>query len=67
MPLDLASKIKLQRETKRYSQEFMAARLNITQASYSRLESGHTKPNVERLLTISEILGVNILYFIGQD
>lgn len=65
--MNIASKIKSQREAKRYSQEFMAAHLKITQASYSRLESGFTKPDIEKLKVISDVLGVSILHFIAGD
>ena len=65
--MTIASKIKVQREAKRYSQEFMAARLNITQPSYSRLESGFTKPDLEKLKVIAQVLEINILHFIAAD
>lgn len=65
--MNIASKIKVQREAKRYSQEFMASQLKITQASYSRLESGFTKPDIEKLKVLSRIFEVSILHFISND
>ena len=64
----MGSRIKVAREAKRFSQEYMAAMLNITQASYSRLESGITKTNVVRLKKISDLLDLDILRLIyGED
>lgn len=46
------------RENKRYSQEFMAKQMGISQEAYSRLELYETTPSVERLLMIAAILKV---------
>ncbi len=51
------------REQKGVSQEYVASRLDISQASYARLESEETKITVERLLKISEILETDITEF----
>lgn len=55
------------REQKGFSQEYLADMLDISQASYARLESEETKITVERLSKIAEILEVSILDFFNND
>lgn len=58
---DLISKnIRKYRELKGYSQEYMAHELDITQASYAKMENNTTKINVDRLFAISNILETDI-------
>ena len=47
------------RELKGYSQEYMANEMELTQASYAKLESNSTKISVERLFTIAKLLENN--------
>ena len=51
------------RESKDYSQENMAAELNITTSAYSKIERGVTDPSIGRLAEIAGILEVEIAYF----
>ncbi|WP_340076153.1 helix-turn-helix transcriptional regulator [Leptobacterium sp. I13] len=44
------------RKVRGYSQEYLAFRLNISQAAYTKLERNETKLSVERLLKIAEVL-----------
>ena len=46
------------RETQNYSQEYMACQLNITQAAYSKIESGKTRISLNKLIEILKILGI---------
>lgn len=48
------------RELKGYSQEYMANEMELTQASYAKLESNSTKISVERLFTIAKLLETDI-------
>ncbi len=59
--------IRKQRELKGYSQEYMADILNISQASYARIENEETKVTVERLYKIAEILNSSIIDFFDVD
>lgn len=59
--------IRKQREKKGFSQEYMANSLDISQASYARLENEDTKVTVERLYKIAEILELNISEFLDID
>lgn len=59
--------IRKQREVKGFSQDYMANVLEISQASYARLENEDTKITVERLYKIAEILDANIIDFFDAD
>ena len=59
--------IKRIRDKKGYSQEFMAARLNISQASYARMESQEIKLSIDRLQKIAEILETDISTFFDSS
>ena len=54
----IGNKIKNIRELKNLTQEYIAERLDISQAAYSRLESGETKISKEKLIQIAEALDV---------
>ena len=55
------------RESKNYSQEYMAGRLNISQNTYSKLELGYTALTVERIIHISHILEVNLMDLLNAN
>ena len=55
------------RESKGFSQDYMANVLDISQASYARLENEDTKVTVDRLSKIAEILNTNIIDFFDAD
>jgi transcriptional regulator with XRE-family HTH domain len=63
--MEISSNIRKVRESKNYSQEFMAVRLGVSQNVYSRMEQGLAKIEIERLLQISEILETSISDLIG--
>lgn len=54
----LGYKIRKIRESKDFTQEYMAQQLNISQNVYSKLERGEVKITTDRLTMISEILQV---------
>lgn len=56
---DVGEKIRLQRLTKKYNQEYMAFCLEISQAAYSKIESGETKITLDRIYEIAEILEIS--------
>lgn len=63
----LGRKIKKLRELKNYTQEYMATQLNISQNSYSRIESENVKVTAERLKAIAQLLEVPSEYLISDD
>lgn len=64
---DIGFKIRRAREQKGYSQEFIASQLDITQASYARIESQEIKLSIDRLQKIADILDVNILSLLDSS
>ncbi len=60
-------KIKKYRELKNYTQEFMADQLNISQNTYSKIETGGIKLTVDRLKQIAEILETPIEELLNSD
>jgi transcriptional regulator with XRE-family HTH domain len=55
----LGNKIRIQRLIKSYSQEYMAFMLEISQPAYSKIERDETKPNLDRIYEIAEILEIS--------
>jgi len=53
-------KIKKRRINKGYSQEDIAAKLNISQSAYAKIENGITKIDLERLIDITKILEIDL-------
>src|ERR1700710_2652240 len=51
-------KLRLFREFRNYSQEYIAEKLGITQNTYSRIENNQTKMTAERLEKLAIILNI---------
>jgi len=50
-----------------YSQEYLADRLGISQVSYSRIEKGQTKLDLERMQQIAAVLEVDPMMLLSFD
>lgn len=55
----VAINIRKIRESKDYTQDYLAIKLSISQNAYSKIELGYTKITVERLFQIAQILEVD--------
>jgi transcriptional regulator with XRE-family HTH domain len=55
----IGEKIRLERLAKRYSQEYMAWSLDISQAAYSKVERDETEITMKRIYEIAEILEIS--------
>ncbi|MES2111844.1 MAG: helix-turn-helix transcriptional regulator [Bacteroidota bacterium] len=55
------------RIAKQYSQDYVAAKLNISQNAYSKMELGYTEVSVERLLKLVGILEVDIVELLSPE
>ncbi|MEX2379119.1 MAG: helix-turn-helix transcriptional regulator [Vicingaceae bacterium] len=55
----IAKHIREIRKSKEYSQEYIAAQLNISQQAYQKNESGKTKINLSCALLIAELLEID--------
>lgn len=58
--MSVTSKIKRYREVRNFTQSYMAEQLDISQNTYSKIESGTIKLTVDRLRQISNLLNVPI-------
>ena len=56
----IAANIRSKREYRNYTQEYLAAKLEISQNAYSKIELGYTKITVERLFQIAEVLAFEV-------
>lgn len=63
----IGQRIKKIREGKNYTQEYMSQKLNISQNTYSLIESGSSKLTTDRLKEISTILDVPIESLVNED
>lgn len=63
----VASNIRKQREDKNYTQEYLAAKLKISQNAYSKIELGYTKITLERLFQIAEVLETSTIELINTS
>lgn len=56
---NIGEKIRIQRQIKNYSQQYMAFMLDISQAAYSNIERGSTVLTLQRVFEIAEILEIS--------
>jgi transcriptional regulator with XRE-family HTH domain len=61
------NKIKMLRESINLSQEYVAAKLNISQQAYSRMEKNPDNITVARMRELSSVLGVPINTLMGEE
>ena len=59
----IGERIRNLRYSKGYTQDNMAAELDITAGAYAKIERGETDPSATRLLKIAEILEVDVIIF----
>ena len=59
--MNIGYKLKNMRESKGYSQEFMAVQCKIEQCTYSRIESGLIKPDINKLKVFAKVLAVELV------
>ncbi|MFH6991162.1 helix-turn-helix transcriptional regulator [Flavobacterium sp. FlaQc-48] len=67
MPGKINENIKSIRELKDYTQEYMALRLNITQAGYSKIEKGIIALSCDKLEEIVSIFEMDLISIIGFE
>lgn len=60
-------KIKQLREVKSYTQEYMAEKLNVSNSTYSRIETGMQDITISRLAEIANILEVEAWELLAPD
>jgi transcriptional regulator with XRE-family HTH domain len=55
------------REEHRYSQAEVAEKLGISQSYYAKFELDKGEPNLETLVKIGDLYGVNLDYLLGRE
>lgn len=63
----IAANIRNTRESLNYTQEYLAAKLGISQNAYSKIELGYTKITVERLFQIAAVLEADVHELINTE
>ena len=63
----VAANIRKIRELKNYTQDYLAAKLQISQNAYSKIELGYSNITVSRLFNIAEILEIDIVSLIKAE
>ncbi|MGJ1417597.1 helix-turn-helix domain-containing protein [Sphingobacterium multivorum] len=60
-------KLKILRDENAWSQDFVADRIGMSQAAYSKLESGQTKLTFDRAIQLAKVYEVEPEYFFSDD
>ena len=63
----VTANIRNKREGLNYTQEYLAAKLKISQNAYSKIELGYTKITLERLFQIADILEIDPIGLISTE
>lgn len=59
----VAANIRKMRENKNYTQDYLAAKLAISQNAYSKLELGYSNISLCRLFNIADVLEISVVEF----
>jgi len=62
----VATNVRNKREQLNYTQEYLAAKLNISQNAYSKIELGYTKITIERLFQIADVLDIDLIELLNS-
>ena len=63
----IVSNVRKVREFRNYTQDYLAAKLGISQNAYSKIELGYSSITLSRLVNIAEILEVDLVDLIGAN
>lgn len=66
-PKLVAGNIRKVREFRHYTQDYLAAKLGISQNAYSKIELAYSKITLDRLFQIADILEVEVTQLITFD
>lgn len=64
---NVARNIRKIREYRDYTQDYLAAKLKISQNAYSKIELGYSKLTIERLFQVAEILDIQATQLLTLD
>jgi transcriptional regulator with XRE-family HTH domain len=63
----IVANIRKIREHRNYTQDYLAAKLRISQNAYSKIELGYSSITLNRLIEIAEILEIELTDLISPD
>ncbi|MBP8067184.1 MAG: helix-turn-helix transcriptional regulator [Pedobacter sp.] len=63
----VAGNVRKVREFRNYTQDYLAAKLEISQNAYSKIELGYSKITLDRLFHIALILEVEVMELLQFD
>jgi transcriptional regulator with XRE-family HTH domain len=63
----VSDNIRVIREAKNYSQEYVATKLNVTQQAYSSMEKNPENMSLKRLRELCKILDVELITLLGEE
>lgn len=66
-PKIVAGNIRKIREYRNYTQDYLAAKMSISQNAYSKIELGYSRITLDRLLQIATVLEVDVTKLIYLD
>ncbi|MCZ4224203.1 helix-turn-helix domain-containing protein [Pedobacter rhodius] len=64
---NVAGNIRKIREYRDYTQDYLAAKLKISQNAYSKIELGYSKLTIERLFQIASIIDIDVTHLLTLD
>lgn len=64
---NVARNIRKIREYRDYTQDYLAAKLKISQNAYSKIELSYSKLTIERLFQVAEILNIEATQLLTLD
>jgi transcriptional regulator with XRE-family HTH domain len=67
MKVSVSENIRLIRESRGFSQDYIAQKLEVTQQAYSQMEKNPDTITLKRLKLLSKILDVNLITLLGED
>ncbi len=65
--MKVQEKIRAMRESKNWSQQEMATKLNMSVNGYSKIERGETNPQISKLEQIANALSMDLLELMSHD
>ncbi|MFC4143326.1 helix-turn-helix domain-containing protein [Pedobacter mendelii] len=64
---NVAGNIRKIREYRDYTQDYLAAKLKISQNAYSKIELGYSKLTIDRMFQIASILEIEVTRLLTLD
>ncbi|QQL48992.1 helix-turn-helix domain-containing protein [Mucilaginibacter ginkgonis] len=63
----IANNLRLKREAKGFTQEYVAMKLGLSQNAFSKIELGYTKITLERLYHVAALLETDVVTLLSED